>query len=298
MLRAAVLVRLVTLTLLLCTGTIALGARIELTQTLDFKWRALTVATMQFDLSLPVTESFNRFEESGVSASQIRIIGETKGPLRWIQDYQATVEYSRSEHKELGSIFALKGLDGGEPEERRIVFVPGQLPRIEIFNDSTASQPLALKEEWLGKAENPLSAFEAILQAAVRNGSCANSIWGFDGKRRYRLEAKDAPDDGSGTAETLTDIESVTETRVKNVGHYQCTLMLYARGRDTAGSNEETKPSGWSSRFASLWPFSDSDRELIFYFDVNEVVSDKTYDITFNKIVIPTSIGAIIAQLP
>ena len=92
-------------------------------------------------------------------------------------------------------MFALEGLDGGEPEQRRILFVPGKPPNIEIFNDSTASQPLELKEELLGQAENPLSAFAAVLQAAIRGQSCVNSIWGFDGKRRYQLEAKDLPVD-------------------------------------------------------------------------------------------------------
>jgi len=293
---AKVLGRLLALMLAIGWGSSAHSQRIELAQTLDFKWQALTVATMQFDLSLPVAENEEDFEVSGSTHSQIRIIGETKGPLRWIQDYQATVEYSSSRNKEQGSVFALQGFDGGEPEQRRILFVPGKLPNIEIFNDSTAPKPLELKEEWLGKAENPLSAFAAVIQAAIHGQSCANSIWGFDGKRRYQLEAKDVAVDESVKSELLAEPELATEAGWKVVEQYQCTLTLYAQGRETAGNTEERERPRWRSRFASLWPFSDTDRELIFSFDVYRSNSGHVHEIAFNRIVIPTGIGAIVAQ--
>jgi hypothetical protein len=291
-----VLLRLLALMLTVGWGPSALSQRIELTQTLDFKWQALTVATMQFDVSLLVTESEADSGASEGPPSRIRIIGETKGPLRWIQDYQATVEYSTSRNKRQGSVFALEGLDGGEPEQRRILFVPGKPPNIEIFNDSTASQPLELKEEWLGQAENPLSAFAAVLQAAIRGQSCVNSIWGFDGKRRYQLEAKDLPVDEWVESAPVAEPELSAEAEWKAVEQYQCSLTLYARGRDTAGSNEESERPRWRSRFASLWPFSDTDRELIFSFDVYRSNSGHVHKIAFNRIVIPTGIGAIVAQ--
>jgi hypothetical protein len=288
--------RLLALILTVGWGPSALSQRIELVQTLDFKWQALTVATMQFDVSLPVADSEDDSGVSEHSLSRIGIIGETKGPLRWIQDYQATVEYSTSRNKGQGSVFALQGLDGGEPEQRRILFVPGKSPSIEIFNDSTASQPLELKKEWLGRAENPLSAFAAVLQAAIRGQSCANSIWGFDGKRRYQLEAKDVSFDKAGTSALLAGPELSDEVAWRAVEQYQCALTLYARGRDTADSNEESERPRWRSRFASLWPFSDTDRELIFSFDVYRSNSGNVYKIAFNRIVIPTSIGAIVAR--
>jgi hypothetical protein len=193
-------------------------------------------------------------------------------------------------------VFALEGLDGGEPEQRRILFVPGKPPNIEIFNDSTASQPLELKEEWLGQAENPLSAFAAVLQAAIRGQSCVNSIWGFDGKRRYQLEAKDLPVDEWVESAPVAEPELSAEAEWKAVEQYQCSLTLYARGRDTAGSNEESERPRWRSRFASLWPFSDTDRELIFSFDVYRSNSGHVHKIAFNRIVIPTGIGAVVAQ--
>ena len=59
-----VLLRVLALMLMVGWGPSDLSQRVELVQTLDFKWKALTVATMQFDVSLPVTES-----EGGSGAS-------------------------------------------------------------------------------------------------------------------------------------------------------------------------------------------------------------------------------------
>lgn len=291
-----VLARLVTLILTACWGPGVLGERIELNQALVFKWQGVTVATVQFDVSIPVTGIPDHMGESGFSPSRIKIIGETKGPLGWIQDYQATVDYSRSQDTGRESVFALQGLDGGEPEQRRITFVPGQLPRVETFKDSTASAPLALKEEWLGKAENPLSALEGILRAAVLGQTCANNMWGFDGKRRYRLEARDVAFAGTRTHAAIAEPGSPITAAPENLEQYQCTLTLYAQGRETVGRSEEPKFTGWRGRLASLWPFSDSDRELFFYFNVIRSEGGETYQVTFNKIVIPAGIGSIVGQ--
>ena len=290
------LTRLFALILMAGWSASALSQRIELAQTLDFKWQALTVATLQFDVSLPVAGSPDDSRVNGMLQSQIRIIGETKGPLSWIQDYQATVAYSDLGSEKPGSVFALQGLDGGEPEQRRIIFVDDQLPRIEVFIDSTASQPLAPKEEWVGTAENPLEAFKAILQAAVQSESCANEIWGFDGKRRYRLEVKDLRLAKAKPGKPSTPDASSASASSEKIEQYQCSMTLYAQGRETTGIANESKPAGWRSRFASLWPFSDSDREIIFYFNVVSADTDSFYEVRFQKIMIPTAIGAIVAQ--
>ena len=275
-----------------------LAERIELRQEVEFKWQTFTVATMEFAVSIPATnECIAAPADAGASDSQIRIIGKTKGPLRWMQDYQATVEYLRSKDIGAGSAFRLQGTDNGDPEQRAIRFFPDQLPAVEIFNDSTAAEPLIPSEEWAGNTENPLAVFAAILQSAVQGRSCAYDTWGFDGKRRYRLQATDRRAE-AGALQGVSEPEASAQVTSDTPRPYQCALTLYAQGRQTAGNPEHRDVPGWKSRFASLWPFSDTDREIVFHLGVSRSLGGEPSAVTLQKIVIPTSIGAIVAKAP
>ena len=78
------------------------GQIVTLDQTLHFKWKGLPVATMDFKVSLPIpdhqavvssTEGAPSFRPSVWPKTLIEVTGKTRGPLRLVEDYQATVKY-------------------------------------------------------------------------------------------------------------------------------------------------------------------------------------------------------------
>lgn len=263
-----------------------LAGQVELQQTLDFKWRGLNVATMQFAVSLSVEEGSQ--DALLAPMGDITLIGETKGPLSWIQDYQATVSYTAPDPNGASNVFNLEGMDNGEHERRRIVFADGELPRAEVFEDSTAPQPLKPREQWRGNTLNPIAAFGLILQAAASGSPCGFDTWGYDGKRRYRLVARDDHESDAVVRTTGADEQTAR--------HYICSLTLYAQGRETANSQAVDDSKGWRGRFAKLWPFSSDDRELIFSLTVEPMIRDGYRRIHIQQITIPTPIGAITAK--
>ena len=149
-----------------------LGGSIELEQFVEFKWRGLTVATMKFSVSIPTVE------ESGVSDEEktrsfepdvlIELVGQTKGPLRWFEDYQATVRYMQMDSQGLVNAFTLMGTDNGQPERRHIVFDSNRLPEVRLFDDSTASEALAPAGGLVGQYHQ---SFRGVEEDAA--GSCA-----------------------------------------------------------------------------------------------------------------------------
>ena len=70
---------------------------VELEQRINFKWRGLPVATMNFSASIPFVGERGVPDEAEGDASKpavlIELMGQTKGPLRLFEDYQATVRY-------------------------------------------------------------------------------------------------------------------------------------------------------------------------------------------------------------
>jgi hypothetical protein len=269
---------------------------IELEQFVEFKWRGLTVATMNFAVSIPVTEELAVVDGKKDAPFEplvlIELVGQTKGPLRWLEDYQATVRYQQQDAQGLTDAFTLTGTDNGDPEHRHIEFDANRLPEVKVFDDSTATEALAPHEEWLGNTINPLGVFKSMLMAAASQESCEADVWGYDGKRRYRLTLRDvrlapapAPSNGAGTL------------KQNAAGYdYACELTMYAQGRQSAIARN-AKPSFIANRFAALWPFSDDDRRMTFVLRALPVKRENSLSrMEIAEVRIHTKIGAIVGN--
>lgn len=269
---------------------------VELEQLVNFKWRGLTVATMKFSVSIPTVEepgiSDGREDASFEPLVLIELVGQTRGPLRWFEDYQATVRYVQMDSQGLVNAFTLAGTDNGQPERRHIVFDANRLPEVQLFDDSTASQALAPQADWLGNTINPLEVLKKMLLAAARQKSCEADFWGYDGKRRYRLTLRNvahpqAPTHSNGAAGLQPEVTSYP---------YACELTMHAEDRQVA-AGRTAKPSFMASRFAALWPFNDGDRRMTFVIRVQPIVGDDSLlRMALADVRIHTRIGAIVGS--
>ena len=285
-----------TLLVLLLWAQSGWAGPIELEQFVEFKWRGLTVATMNFAVSIPSTDESSVLADEGDTSFEPRVLielgGQTKGPLRWLEDYQATVQYIQMDARGLENAFTLTGTDNGDPERRHIVFDANRLPEVRLFDDSTASQALVPQSDWRGNTINPLGVFKKMLLAAARQESCEDDVWGYDGKRRYWLTLRDIPaPKGAMPSDGATDMQPEVTDYV-----YTCELTMYAEGRQSA-SVQSAKPPLLSSRFAALWPFGNGDRRITFVIKaVPSMQGDNASSLVLADIRIFTSIGTIVAS--
>jgi hypothetical protein len=285
-----------TLLVLLLWSQSSWAGPIELRQLVEFKWRGLSVATMNFAVSIPAEDAPSALNDANEAPSEpsvlIELVGQTKGPLRWLQDYQATVRYVQMDSQGLVNAFTLVGTDNGEPERRHIVFDANRLPEIELFDDSTATQALAPQADWLGNTINPLVVFKKMLLAAAGQESCEADFWGYDGKRRYRLTLRDI---SLRKGATPSYGPTVPLPEVTNYV-YACELTMYAKGRQSAGG-QRVKPSLMASKFAALWPFGDRDLRMTFVIKVLPIKkSDSLLRLEIADVRIHTRIGAVVGN--
>lgn len=262
-----------------------------LDQTLQFKWRGLPVAIMDVKVSLPVPDHqalvSSASPPSAWPKTLIEVTGRTRGPLRLVEDYQATVKYVQLDATGKNAL-TLIGQDNGEPEQRKIIFAPNLVPQVSIFKDSTAKKAL---QPQAVNTSNPLSAFKLMLESGINERECAAQIRGYDGKRQYLLRLEPS-EEGAFLAESSAD-GKLLEGEIAR--RYVCKITIYAEGGQNAGSN--SKPSMFGSRMAALWPFVGGDRELSF--DLWVIVNldeGSAIRLVFNEIQVATPLGAIIGS--
>lgn len=275
------------------------GEIVTLDQTLHFKWKGLPVATMDFKVSLPVPDhhamtSSNRALPAAAASvwpkTLIEVTGKTRGPLRLMEDYQATVKYVQLDANGRNAM-TLMGLDNGEPEQREIFFAPSVMPQVSIFDDSTAKRALQPQPTWAHDTSNPLGIFKLMLEASLNDKECAARTWGYDGKRRYFLQLERNVE-GASSAERLVSGELLDGKKAKR---YICKITMHEDGRQKGAS--DSKPSILSSRMAALWPFGGGDRELLFEIMVyDESVESGGTRLVLNEIQVATPLGAIIGK--
>ena len=283
--------------IMLCLFTPSLGIAGQvatLDQTLHFKWKGLPVATMDFKVSLPLPDH----QATGSAAptpyvrpkTLIEVTGRTRGPLRLVEDYQATVKYLQLDANGK-NVMTLIGQDNGEPEQREILFAPSVMPQVSIFEDSTAKHALQAQSTWAQDTSNPLGIFKLMLESGINGKECAAQTWGYDGKRRYLLRLERNEESASSAERSASDetLEGAIARR------YVCKITMYAEGRQNAASN--SKPSILASRMAALWPFGGGDRELVFDFFVYVAsVESGGTRLVLNEIRVATPLGAIIGR--
>ena len=169
---------------------------VTLDQTLHLKWKALPVATIDLKVALPLPNhhemvSSNRTLSATAPSiwpkTLIEVTGKTRGALRLVEDYQATVKYVQLDSNGK-NVMTLVGLDNGEPEQREVVFAPSVIPEVSVFQDSTAKQALQAQSAWAEDTSNPLEIFKLMLESIIKGKECAAKTWGYDGKRRYFLQ--------------------------------------------------------------------------------------------------------------
>lgn len=269
---------------------------VELEQRINFKWRGLPVATMNFSASIPFVGERGVPDEAEGDASKpavlIELMGQTKGPLRLFEDYQATVRYLQIDAQGSNNAFTLSGMDNGDPERRHIVFETNRLPEVKLFDDSTASEALAPHEAWLGNTTNPLGVLKSILLAAAKQESCKKEVWGYDGKRRYRLTLRDV---SHSLAEAHSDGATELQPKVTKTA-YACELTIHSDGSQSAYGRTANR-SSMTSRFAALWPFNDGDRRVTFVVKVEPIAGrDGVSSLTLAEVRIFSKIGAIVGS--
>lgn len=293
----------------LSSAGLSWAGQAELQQNIEFKWRGIVVATMSFDVVIPTDDlradaipTSGETEQDAAAQAlgpafqpqrQIKIVGETKGPLSWIEDYQATVSYVQLNATDTRNALLLSGEDNSAPERRDILFSDSHLPQIRLFEDSTAPQALAPEVNWLGNTFNPLGIFKKMLMAAAERQKCESEIWGFDGKRRYLLRLQDL---NGGLTQHPNRGDSLTNGNAEAIypQEYACKITMSAAGRQSASSGGK-EPSFVARRLAALWPFGGGDRELDFHLILEKGSGDAAASrIWIKEVRIRTPIGLII----
>ena len=283
--------------LMLCLFVPVIGSAgqvVTLDQTLHFKWKGLPVATMDFKVSLPVSNHLAAGPSSPTHhirpKTLIEVTGRTRGPLRLVEDYQATVKYLQLDANGMNAM-TLTGQDNGEPEQREILFAPSVMPRVIIFEDSTAKYPLKPQSAWAQDTSNPLGIFKLMLESGIKDKECAAQTWGYDGKRRYILQLERSKE-GALSAKGLAE-DKLFGGEIS--GGYICKITMLTEGLQSAAS--DAKPSVLASRLAALWPFEGGDREFLFDFWVQVDSFEKGYTrLTLNEIQVVTPFGAVIGR--
>ena len=284
--------------LCVCTPALAIAGQIvTLDQTLHFKWKGLPVATMEFKVSLPVSDhhatasSTRALPNSAPSVwpkTLIEVTGKTRGLLSLVEDYQATVKYVRLDVNGSNAM-TLIGLDNGEPEQREIFFAPNMMPQVSIFEDSTAKQALQPQPNWAEDTSNPLGIVKLMLESSLNDKECAAQTWGYDGKRRYFLRLERSVKGALSTEGSAKDQPFGGEIARR----YICKVSMLTEGMQSASS--DARPSLLASRLAALWPFEGGDREFRFDFWVYAESVERGYTrLMLNEVQVATPLGAII----
>ena len=146
------------------------GQAMTLDQKLHFKWNGLPLATVDFKVSLPVSNIHGMASIKALPATAppiwpktlIEVTGKTMGVLRLIEDYQATVKYVKLDANGRNAM-TLIAWDNGEPEQREVFFAPSMMPQVSIFEDSTSKQALQPQPNWAEDTSNPLGIFKLML---------------------------------------------------------------------------------------------------------------------------------------
>ena len=287
--------------LLVSAQSLAVAEILELHQTIDLKWGGLKVGTLRFDMSAPLLEqSFvERLDASGADVSgegkpsitQIEVTGETRGPLRWVKDYKVTIKFGQIQGVIGGSLLSLEGNDNGFDERREIVFLPGQLPRIDVFIDSSASHGLAPQSHWLGDTNNILIPIKKIFLAAAGRGVCGGELWGFDGKRRYRLDWRQVGE-GVDHERRAPEFWNAEEMR-----YLDCEITLRSSGLEQVEEKGERKRVLQKGMLRVFWPFGSGDRTMSFSLNSFPDRDDPTvYRVNILEIRIKALVGTIIGR--
>jgi len=293
--------------------TFAQAERVELQQELDLKWQGIRVASLSFDLSIPVNasadadgpanESSN--ERNGVigrvipRVTKIEIAGQTYGPLKWVKDYTATARYllvDPGDGSLGGSAMLLEGIDGGFSEVREVIFLPGQLPRVTTFLDSSAPDPLMPRPDWLGNTENPLTLFEKILLSAVLRSDCNADFWGFDGKRRYRLTSQSM----ETAVQPVNDASNALDENqwLSSPDQLSCQVTLQAAGLEAAPTPGQASRILKRGLLGAFWPFGGGDREIIIRLAFARNPLDlSTYRASITELRLKTTLGPVVGKM-
>jgi len=305
---------------LLLVGCVFLSAfafaqpqRVELQQELDLRWQGVRVASLSFDLSIPVNvsadadgpanESSN--ERDGVigehtpGGSKIEMAGQTRGPLKWVKDYTATARFMLVDPGDGslgGSAMLLEGIDGGFSEVREVIFLPGQLPRVTTFLDSSAPDPLMPRPDWLGNTENPLTLFEKILLSAVLRSDCNADFWGFDGKRRYRLISQSM----ETAVQPVNDASNALDENqwLSSPDQVSCLVTLQAAGLEAAPTPGQASRILNRGLLGAFWPFGGGDREIIIRLAFARNPLDlSTYRVSITEFRLKTTLGPVVGKM-
>ena len=185
----------------------------------------------------------------------------------------------------------LSGLDNGQLEQREILFAPSVMPRVSIFEDSTAKRALQPQSTWAQNTSNPLGILKLMLESSIEDNGCAAETWGYDGKRRYLLRLERSKE-GAAPPERLANGELFGG---EIASRHVCKITMNAEKWQKSAS--DSKPSILAGRLAALWPFEGGDREFLFDFSVyvNSVEHGPTR-LMLNEIKVNTPIGEIIGR--
>ena len=287
--------------------------RVELQQELDLRWQGVRVASLSFDLSIPVNPSADADGLANESSDQrdgvigehasrgnkIEIAGQTRGPLKWVKDYTAKARYllvDPGDGSFGGSAMLLEGIDGGFSEVREVIFLPGQLPRVTTFLDSSAPDPLMPRPDWLGNTENPLRLFEEILVSAVLRSDCNADFWGFDGKRRYRLTSR-SMETAVQTVNEASDTHDENQW-LPSPDRLSCQVTLQAAGLEAAPIRVQATRILKRGLLGAFWPFGSGDREIIIHLAFAQNPLDiSTYRASINELRLKTTLGPVVGKM-
>ena len=270
------------------------GQVVTLDQKLHFKWRGLPVATTDIKVSLPADDCHTMISTAGERPTWpktlIEVSGRTRGVLRMVQDYEATIKYLQLDDSNKNAL-TLLGRDDRQAEHREILFGAESVPRVSIFKDSTAKNALQPRLTWVRDTSNPLDIFRLMLESGINDEDCSAQTWGYDGKRRYFLRLENADSSFSRAGKLIGSAQPGSEL----VRRYVCKVTMYAEGRETAVS--EPKSSMLMGAIAFLWPFAGGDREIEVDFEVIVNTDERRVShMMLNEIRVATPFGAIVGR--
>ena len=205
----------------------------------EIRWQFITVGALE----LVISNSFERH--------QIKMVTETRGPLKIFRNYSSTVISREDRFGE--RTYRLQSLDRGKGEERKIRYRDGEAPIVETFIELDAPTALATSADRDKNSTDPIWVLARVLKALDDGKECDGQFLIYDGKRRYKISTVSIPT----MSEDIHDARISTKTIVS-----LCRFKLEGRSIESANFEVVEENVGFNA-VRGAWPFNRDGQQVV-----------------------------------
>ena len=234
----------------------------------EIRWQFITVGALE----LVISNSFER--------RQIKLVTETRGPLKIFRNYSSTVISKEDRFGE--RTYRLQSLDRGNGEERKIRYRDGEAPIVETFVELDAPEALATSADRDKNSTDPIWVLGRIIKALDDGKKCDGQFPIYDGKRRYKISTASISEMSQDTHDVRISAKTIVSL---------CRFKLEGRSIESVNVDVVEENVGFNA-VRGTWPFNrDGQRVVDIWFEKQGV--NPAYPIRFS---LRTPFGRVIGE--